>query len=108
MESRTRHFEQLFSLKITHAYFPDQACPFIRLEPDPSCRLLLVKKRLICKEVCGELKLIAEKTGYGLGDEGKPAATKRKTVPAKASTDVPGDIEHYRFFIRLTDTTFLR
>jgi hypothetical protein len=82
METRTRKFTPLFSIMITHAWFGASGCPYISLEPDADCRLLLARKKLICKKVPGGLQIISETGGL---------------APAP---------DHYRFYIRLDNVAF--
>lgn len=83
METRTRKFEELFSLRIVHSYFAGGICPYVSLEPDVECLRLFVKRRLICKQYPGELKVIGE-IGYPVSEE-----------------------DHFLFNIRLDDPAFL-
>lgn len=90
METRTRKFNPFFSIMIKHAWFGGSGCPYIILEPDADCRVLLARKKLICKNTNGGLQIIAETGGP---DEGP--ATGRKTEP-----------DHFRFYIRVEDVAF--
>jgi hypothetical protein len=82
METRTRKFNPLFFIKITHAWFGESPCPYISLEPDADCRVLLAREKLICKTVPGGLQIISETGG---------------SAPAAG---------HYRFYIRLDNVAF--
>lgn len=96
METRTRRYGELFSLRIVHAYFAGGVCPYISLEPDAECLRLFVKRRLICKQFPGELKVIGEI------DEGSGVAGgKQKTVFGVSEED------HFLFNIRMDDPAFL-
>jgi hypothetical protein len=82
METRTRKFTAFFSIIIMHAWFGESGCPYISLEPDADCRLLLARKKLICKRAAGGLQIISETGG---------------------PTPAP---DHYRFYIRLENVAF--
>ena len=95
METRTRKFSLFFSLRINHAWFGGAACPYISLEPDADCRVLLARRKLLCKEDAGGLQVIAEASVDGE----KPAPVQRKVQGPVAP-------DHYRFLIRLKDMAF--
>jgi hypothetical protein len=96
METRTRKFEEVFSLRIVHAYFAGGICPYISLEPDMECLRLFVKRRLICRQYPGELKVIGEI------DEGSLVAGSKQKIVFGVSEE-----DHFLFNIRMDDPAFL-
>jgi hypothetical protein len=91
METRTQKFRSLFSLSVSHAYFGAAPCPYILLEPDGECLLLMRTNRLLWKRTGSGLRVIAE-----LHDKAVGAPRKQQAGPAVL----------YRFLVRLEDTSF--
>src|SRR5579859_3919138 len=96
METRTRKFILFFSVTTAHNWFGGGPCPYVSLEPAADCRILLARRRLICRQVPGGLQVITELTASG---DGSPSGRRR------VASGMEGP-DHYRFLIRLVDTAF--
>jgi hypothetical protein len=60
MEYVIGKYEQLFSIKLFHPWFKDNACLYLSIEPDIPTKKALRQMHLIAKSYTAELKIITE------------------------------------------------
>jgi hypothetical protein len=95
MEQIIGKFERLFSIKILHPWFKDNACTYLSVEPDVPTKIILRKMHLVAKHYDGEIKIIAE-----INEIKKNNKTVQQPMYAFSEN------QHLIFLLRLTNTQF--
>ena len=95
MEHIIGKFERLFSIKILHPWFKDNACTYLTVVPDVPTKIILRKMHMVAKHYDGEIKIITEIN-----------ETKKNNRTVQQPMHAFSENQHLIFLLRLTNTQF--